>query len=288
MDRGYFKMWRMWFDDDSPIWPNESLVMIMVWCCKKATHKKRVVQFKTGKGEVGVSLKPGQLIFGRHKAAKQLGMNPETVRKRIKKLTDLGYITMQSTSQYSILTISHYNELKNADLIANTNQVPTKYQPSTTKKTLKTLDNLDNKDKRILLTDDYEFENITEELKEKWSNAFPAVDIDQQILRAASWVEANPKNKKKDYERFLFNWLSRAQDRAPRLNAHVEKSRNPNGQDGQDEQFKIALRSVKEIFDVLINPEHEKYNYWLEELNKVKNMQDYISWDNRFALWREQ
>jgi DNA-binding transcriptional regulator YhcF (GntR family) len=136
----------MWFDDDSPIWPNESLVMIMVWCCKKATHKKRVIQFKTGKGQVGVSLEPGQLIFGRHKAAKQLKMNPETVRKRIKKLIDLGFITMQSTSQYSILTINNYNELYNIVMVENTSkstrQVPGKYQASTTKKNLKTLDNV--------------------------------------------------------------------------------------------------------------------------------------------------
>lgn len=148
MDRGYFKMWRMWFDDDSPIWPNEPLVMIMVWCCKKATHKKRIVQFKTGKGEVAVSLEPGQLIFGRHKVAKQLKMNPETLRKRIAKLKALGFVTMQSTSQYSILSICNYKELNEKINITVPSEVPGKYQASTTKKTLKTLDNLDNLNKK--------------------------------------------------------------------------------------------------------------------------------------------
>ena len=51
----------------------------------------------------------------------------------------------------------------------------------------------------------------------RWARAYPAVDVEAEVLRAAAWVEANPANRKSNYLRFITNWLSRAQDRAPRV-----------------------------------------------------------------------
>lgn len=48
----------------------------------------------------------------------------------------------------------------------------------------------------------------------RWTAAFPAVQVDAEVLRAGAWLLANPKNKKSNYLAFLTNWLSRAQDRA--------------------------------------------------------------------------
>lgn len=50
-----------------------------------------------------------------------------------------------------------------------------------------------------------------------WQDAYPALIIDPEIARAAAWLKANPANLKKNYERFLVNWFSKAQDRAPRI-----------------------------------------------------------------------
>lgn len=60
-------------------------------------------------------------------------------------------------------------------------------------------------------------ENIPPELMEKWAEAYPAISVEQEIARAEAWIISNPKNRKSDYPRFLTNWLSRAQDRAPRV-----------------------------------------------------------------------
>lgn len=49
-----------------------------------------------------------------------------------------------------------------------------------------------------------------------WEAAYPAVDITQELAKAAAWLKANPKNQKKNYARFLNGWLMKAQDRAPR------------------------------------------------------------------------
>ena len=52
-----------------------------------------------------------------------------------------------------------------------------------------------------------------------WQQAFPALNVTQEVAKAELWINANPANRKSNYERFLFNWLTRAQDSAPRVNA---------------------------------------------------------------------
>jgi len=60
------------------------------------------------------------------------------------------------------------------------------------------------------------FENITKEQIKRFETAYPAIDIEGQILRAGVWLESNPKNKKSDFKSFLNKWFVKAQDRAPR------------------------------------------------------------------------
>lgn len=54
-------------------------------------------------------------------------------------------------------------------------------------------------------------------LSERWEAAFPAVSLDAEMAKAAAWLIANPKNAKSNYARFLTNWLTKAQDKAPRV-----------------------------------------------------------------------
>ena len=62
----------------------------------------------------------------------------------------------------------------------------------------------------------WRFEGITGEQLKRWREAYPAADVELELRRAAAWIEANPRNRKTNYARYLANWLSRAQDRAPR------------------------------------------------------------------------
>lgn len=61
------------------------------------------------------------------------------------------------------------------------------------------------------------FVGITEEQELRWQDAYPAVPIPPAIAQAAAWLKANPANRKKNCERFLVNWFSRAQEKAPRV-----------------------------------------------------------------------
>lgn len=62
-----------------------------------------------------------------------------------------------------------------------------------------------------------EFKNISQEKIKKWKETFPALEILTELKKIEIWILANPKNKKKNWERFIVNWLTRNQDKAPRV-----------------------------------------------------------------------
>ena len=83
-------------------------------------------------------------------------------------------------------------------------------------------------------------ENIPDEVIAKWAEAYPAIDVKQEIARAEAWLLANQKNRKSDYLRFLTNWLSRAQDRAPRVDDSKRRAPTHGGYDKIDYSRGIA------------------------------------------------
>jgi len=60
-------------------------------------------------------LLPGQFIFGRESAAKELGMKPSTVRNRMQKLKKMGNLDIKVASQYSIIIIINWDTYQALD-----------------------------------------------------------------------------------------------------------------------------------------------------------------------------
>jgi hypothetical protein len=56
--------------------------------------------------------------------------------------------------------------------------------------------------------------NVCEEQMHAWQSAFPRLDIDGELTRIELWLSANPTRRKKNYERFIAGWLTRAADNA--------------------------------------------------------------------------
>lgn len=54
---------------------------------------------------------------------------------------------------------------------------------------------------------------ISDRDREAWTKAYPACDIDRQVAAAAEWAKANPRKAKRNWRRFIVNWLSRKQER---------------------------------------------------------------------------
>jgi hypothetical protein len=80
-----------------------------------------------------------------------------------------------------------------------------------------------------------------EKFVEKWQEAYPAINVLQELRKAEAWLIANPKNSKSNYERFLNNWLSRAQDKAPSARGSTQ-SKNKSKHDA----FLEKLNSIGE------------------------------------------
>ncbi len=57
------------------------------------------------------------------------------------------------------------------------------------------------------------FLNIKIEDKAGWKDAYPAVDIDQELRIAREWLLANPTRAKSNYRQFLNNWFRREQQK---------------------------------------------------------------------------
>lgn len=61
---------------------------------------------------------------------------------------------------------------------------------------------------------------IEDKDKEHWGAAYPACDIEIELKKMIEWIKANPeKGVKKDYRRFIVNWLSKQQDRGGTIRA---------------------------------------------------------------------
>ena len=61
------------------------------------------------------------------------------------------------------------------------------------------------------------WQNISEEQRVLWAKAYPAVDLDVQLARAAAWCLANgARGRKKNWTAFLARWFTKAQDQAER------------------------------------------------------------------------
>ena len=96
MDNGWIKIHRKLLD--SEIFASQIGLKIWLWCLMKASHKKRFIPIKIGKGEAIVTIEKGSFIFGRHSAEKELNISGSTVYKWIKKLQDMGMINIKSDS----------------------------------------------------------------------------------------------------------------------------------------------------------------------------------------------
>ena len=72
----------------------------------------------------------------------------------------------------------------------------------------KRLDKLDPVAKRNLPSKKDQIDDIQKNIDE-WSQKFPSVDIEFELLKMLDWLQANQK-RKKDYKAFFRNWLRKS------------------------------------------------------------------------------
>lgn len=60
---------------------------------------------------------------------------------------------------------------------------------------------------------------VTKEYVKELKELYPAVDVEQALRNMRGWLDSNPRNKKtpRGIKRFITSWISREQDKAPRV-----------------------------------------------------------------------
>jgi len=145
--RGYIKTWRKVADAG---WlKNHKLWAFWSWCLIKASHKDidQIVGMQT------ISLSPGQLIFGRKRAAIELNMSEQEIRTVLDYLVKSKNLTIKSTNKFSIITIVNWDTYQSDGDYINqqsnmplTNKQPATNQQLTTNKNDKNVKNDKNKE----------------------------------------------------------------------------------------------------------------------------------------------
>lgn len=197
MNRGYVNLWRK--TQDTAVFQNEGLFKVFVWCLWRAAWKETYVAIKTGRGISEVKLVPGQFIFGRESAAKELKMSPSTVWKRILKLKKLDFLNIESNSHYSIITIINWHiyqqEKKNKDSESDRQGTGKEH-----KEALKTL----KKEKKKINTymEIPSFDDVLKYCKERNNNVDVNAWFDHYISNG--WMVG--KNKMQDWKAAVRTW----------------------------------------------------------------------------------
>ena len=141
MNSGYIKIWRKSIENG---WlQNSKLWAFWCYCLIRASHKEITVTI----GLQRVELKPGQFIFGRIRASKDLKINTSSIYRIVKFLVSNGNITVKSNNKFSIITVMNWG-IYQGDKTSNEHQANIKRTSSEHKQECKALKNKDKKIKK--------------------------------------------------------------------------------------------------------------------------------------------
>jgi len=207
MENTYIKLYRSIIDSD--VFASEKLLKIWVWCLCRANFKDRTIPFKSGKGQLIISVKRGEFVFGRHSAEDDLYISGSTIYKCLKSLEQLGMIKINSNNQYSIITLCNYDEYQGKDI----DKGQAKDKQGTGKGQASNTDNKDNKDKKdnkfIAPTEKQVIEYFIEKGFDvnTAKKAFEYYDL-------ADWKDSKGNKVKNWKQKMLANWMNNNYNKA--------------------------------------------------------------------------
>ena len=103
---GWIKLHRKAVDSD--IFADPDLWRLFTWCLLSAGHTGRHVPAKTGRGNTLIRLGPGQFVYGRKTAARDLHWPESTLNDRMKRLEATEAISIKPDTHFSIVTVVNW------------------------------------------------------------------------------------------------------------------------------------------------------------------------------------
>lgn len=184
-DQGWIKLYRKLIHD--PVFSTEKGLKVWVWVLLKANHKKVDLFW----GRQNITLRGGQLIFGRYTASEELKMSPSTVWFWMNELKKGEYIDIKTTNKFSIVTIKNWDKYQSL-LTTNNQQVNTVNNVKNVKNNDEISDEISNIKKLLSSTgiDEPMLERIVTDdkfLKEKQKQIIKCLE-DENIKSKAAYI----------------------------------------------------------------------------------------------------
>jgi len=96
------------------------------------------------------------------------------------------------------------------------------------------------------LNSSLKWDGITDKDKEAWKKAYPACDVELELLKMIEWIKANPaKGKKSNYRRFITGWLSRQQDKGGSFRGQPGQQKSPTEKTREWAQREMEKEAAK-------------------------------------------
>ena len=57
---------------------------------------------------------------------------------------------------------------------------------------------------------DCKYFKVSEGRLQEWEQAYSPLNVSGELLHMVMWLDANPRRRKKNYDRFVVNWLNKA------------------------------------------------------------------------------
>ena len=107
-------------------------------------------------------------------------------------------------------------------------------------------------DAAISWSADAGWQGITDADRQDWRLAYPACDVAGELLRATSWLKANPtKAHKSNWRRFVVSWLTRSQDRGGTTRTQgIRPDEKPPPKVWKDEYRPAPYRRPREVAEL--------------------------------------
>lgn len=236
---GWIKLHRKLLDN--PIFQNENLLQLFIYCLLKANHEPRKIIFNGQEIMIG----RGQFITGRETLSAELQKNGISTYKRMKVLEKLDILNIKSNNRFSLVTVVKYEDYQDQEEKRNNqrnNKGTTKEQQGnnggTQTRTKRTKELKELKELKNVYA---EFVTLKPTEYEKLVNDHGQVATDRIIEILNNYKMQNDKKYASDYGA-INNWVIK------RYHEEQQKQKAPPGK--QPAAMATAKISTKGLYEI--------------------------------------
>jgi len=208
---------------DTAIYKDSEYVHLWLHLLLKANHKDADILL----GGSVISVKRGQLVTGRKALSRETGINESKIQRALKAFEKCHQIEQQTFSKYRLISIANYDSYQEGEQQTNSKRTANEQQVNTNNN-VNNENNVNNKGSSVaqLPCTKGDIYYIQQSDIDTWADAYPAVDVFQELRKIYAWLSANPSKLKtlKGCPRFVNNWFSRTQDQGGNKKVNTNKT----------------------------------------------------------------